>query len=119
MKSVLSAESAVLVHLESVGRILFVFHCVVVALLALSACKSDLNSHNGTSIFNVSLPLIKRQLRSAVKPGTKKRPFFRGTTSVSQKGPGVKRIFKLAVNNYIRGRGPGRVSIQYPVSSGQ
>lgn len=53
----LPAESAVLVHLESVGGILFVFHCVVVALLALCACKSDLNSHNGTSIFNVSLPL--------------------------------------------------------------
>ncbi len=53
----LSAKSAILVHLESVGGIFLVFHCVVVALLALCACKSDLNSHNGTSIFNVSLPL--------------------------------------------------------------
>ena len=49
MKGVLLTESAVLVHLKSVGGILFVFHCVVVALLALCACKSDLNSHNGTS----------------------------------------------------------------------
>ena len=71
----LPAESAVLVHLESVGGILFVFHCVVVALLALSACKSDLNSHNGTSIFNVSLPLTCiRRLRSDENRVQKKDP---------------------------------------------
>lgn len=78
----LPAESAVLVHLKSVGGILFVFHCVVVALLALCACKSDLNSHNGTSIFNVSLPLAcVRRLRSAGNR-VQKKDLRRGIISV-------------------------------------
>lgn len=37
MKSVLLAESAVLVHFKSVGVVLLVLHCVVVALFALRA----------------------------------------------------------------------------------
>ena len=49
MNSMLLAEAAVLVHLQSVGTVLLVFHCVVVALLALSARHCDLYSHFGTS----------------------------------------------------------------------
>ena len=37
VKSMLLAESAILVHLQSVRIVLFVFHCVVVALFALRA----------------------------------------------------------------------------------
>ena len=37
MKSMLFAESAVLVHFKSVWSILFVFHCVVISLFAFSA----------------------------------------------------------------------------------
>ena len=51
MKGVLFAEPAVLVHFKSVGVVLLVFHCVVVALFALCASKCDFNSHNGTSRF--------------------------------------------------------------------
>jgi hypothetical protein len=51
VKGVLFAEPAVLVHFKSVGVVLLVFHCVVVALFALCASKCDFNSHNGTSRF--------------------------------------------------------------------
>jgi len=49
--SVLSAESAVLLHFETIGVILLVFHGVVVSLLALGASQSDFNAHNGTSLI--------------------------------------------------------------------
>ena len=45
MKCVLLAESAVLVHLQSVGTVFLVLHCVVVSLLAFCARQSDFNSH--------------------------------------------------------------------------
>ena len=44
MNSVLAAELAVLAELKSVGRVLFVLFCVVVSLLALGACESNLDS---------------------------------------------------------------------------
>ena len=50
VSGVLSAESAVLLHFETVGVILLVLHGVVVSLLALRASQSDLNAHNGTSL---------------------------------------------------------------------
>ncbi len=49
MQSVLTTESAVLVHLKSVRIVFLVFLGVVVSLLALTARQSDLNSHVGTS----------------------------------------------------------------------
>ena len=52
---VLSAESAVLLHFETVGVILLVLHGVVVSLLALRASQSDFNAHNGTSLKIASL----------------------------------------------------------------
>ena len=45
MNGVLSAESAVLLHFETVGIVLLVLHCVVVSLLALGASQSDFNAH--------------------------------------------------------------------------
>ena len=50
MKRVLTAETAVFVHFQTVGRILFVLHGVIVALLALVASECDLYSHFGTSL---------------------------------------------------------------------
>ena len=47
---VLPAESAVLLHFETVRIVLLVLHGVVVSLLALRASQSDFNAHNGTSL---------------------------------------------------------------------
>ena len=49
MQSVLVAETAVLVHLKSVGIVLLVLLGLVVSLLALAAYQGNLNSHIGTS----------------------------------------------------------------------
>ena len=51
VSGVLSAESAVLLHFETVGVVLLVLHGVVVSLLALGASQSDFNAHNGTSLI--------------------------------------------------------------------
>jgi hypothetical protein len=55
VSGVLSAESAVLLHFETVGVILLVLHGIVVSLLALGASQSDFNAHNGTSLKIASL----------------------------------------------------------------
>jgi hypothetical protein len=55
VSGVLSAESAVLLHFETVGVILLVLHGIVVSLLALGASQSDFNAHNGTSLKFASL----------------------------------------------------------------
>ena len=47
----LPAEPTILVHFKPVGIVLLVFHCVVIALLALGTSQCDFNSHNGTSRF--------------------------------------------------------------------
>lgn len=47
----LTAEAAVLHHLESVGIIFLVLLCVVVPLFAFTASHRDLNSHYGTSRY--------------------------------------------------------------------
>ena len=52
VNGVLLAESAILLHFETVGVILLVLHGVVVSLLALGASQSDFNAHNGTSLNN-------------------------------------------------------------------
>ena len=51
MEGVFLAESAVLIHLQLVGCVLFVLHCVVVALTALCAGQSNTYSHVGTSSY--------------------------------------------------------------------
>ena len=55
VSGVLSAESAVLLHFETVGVVLLVLHGVVVSLLALRASQSDFNAHYGTSLKIASL----------------------------------------------------------------
>ena len=49
VQRVLPAETTILVHFEPVRIVLLVFHRVVVALFALCACQSNLDSHFGTS----------------------------------------------------------------------
>lgn len=49
MKSVLAAETAVLIHLKSVRIILLVFLGLVVSLFAFAANEGDFDSHFGTS----------------------------------------------------------------------
>ena len=75
MSSVLSAESAVLVELHSVGCVFLVLHGVVIALFALCAGKSDFDSHsNGTSDL-FGLPLFAFPIAYfSEKKGTKKEP---------------------------------------------
>ena len=55
VSGVLSAESAVLLHFETVRVVLLVLHSVVVSLLALRASQSDFHAHNGTSLKIASL----------------------------------------------------------------
>jgi len=61
---VLFAEPTILVHFKPVRIVFLVLHCVVIALLTLSASQSDFNSHNGTSrfteiIFAFTLTIVK------------------------------------------------------------
>ena len=55
MQGVLTAETAVLVHLETIGIVLLVLFRLVVSLLALTACQCDFNSHDGTSRFTENI----------------------------------------------------------------
>ena len=48
----LLAESAILLHLETVRVILLVLHSVVISLLALRTSHGDFHAHNGTSLKN-------------------------------------------------------------------
>lgn len=48
------AESAILIHLQPVRRVLLVFLRVVVALLAFRASECDFDSHFGTSVIRGS-----------------------------------------------------------------
>ncbi len=84
MESMFLAESAVLVHLQPVGCVLFVFHAVVVALFALRAGKGHFDSHNGTSIFSDFQASLSRE------KGTKKEPSLRGKNTLSQIKQSVK-----------------------------
>ena len=45
VKGMLLAETAILLHLETIGVVLLVLRGVVVALLALGAGQSDFNGH--------------------------------------------------------------------------
>ncbi len=74
MKRVLSAKSAILVHLKPIGIVLLVFNCVVIALLAFRASQGNFDSHDGTSRFTeiFSLPQpgkigAKKKTRPEVK----------------------------------------------------
>jgi hypothetical protein len=58
---VLLAKLAILAKLDPLGIVLFVFHIVVIALLALGAGKRDLVSH-GRTLFSLTGKL-KKHLR--------------------------------------------------------
>ena len=45
VQRVLTAETAVLLHFQTVRIVLLVLHCVIVSLLALGAGQRDLNAH--------------------------------------------------------------------------
>ena len=45
MKGMLTAKTAILVELDTIGIVLLVLERIVVPLLALSACKCDLYAH--------------------------------------------------------------------------
>ena len=77
MNGVLSAESAVLFHFETIGVVLLVLHGVVVSLLALIASQSHFNAHFGTSlklppcitalIKNLNGPLGRVRLKTGIE----------------------------------------------------
>jgi len=54
----LSAESAVLVHFQSVRTILLVFGGVVVSLLALGACQGNFSLHSFHLVLPISKPVL-------------------------------------------------------------
>ena len=51
MQGVLATKLAVLVELKSVRIVFLVLHCVVVSLLAFTACESDSNAHFRDLLF--------------------------------------------------------------------
>ena len=70
----LFTEPTILIHFKSVRVILFVFHCVVIALFALGASKCYFYSHNGTSrfteiFFAFTLTVVK--VNASLGSGTK------------------------------------------------
>jgi len=50
MQRVLAAETAILLHLKTIRRVLLVLDGIVVSLLALIASQGHSNSHFGTSL---------------------------------------------------------------------
>ena len=105
VNGVLSAESAVLLHFETVGIVLLVLHGVVVSLLAFAASKGDLYSHFGTSLI-ICLPVLPRPMRkfsgyrnytsihtAVEKWAQKNSPFFTGTSIIPQGLSQVNYIF--------------------------
>jgi hypothetical protein len=77
VNSMLSAEWAILVHFQTVGVILLVFHGVVVSLLAFVASKGDLYPHYlGTSLLFSGNDRIIASLRKGVDVKTKLQEFW-------------------------------------------
>ena len=70
VKGMLLAETAILLHLKTIGRILLVLLLVVVALLALSASQGDLDSHCSAPPLSVNKP--PSRLQAARENGHKK-----------------------------------------------
>ena len=90
VERVLFAESAILVHLQPIGRVFLVLLGVVVALFALRARKGDLDSHFGTSVTQRQSRFFIACLR---KQGTKKEPSFRGKSTIPYRKRFVKCFF--------------------------
>ena len=100
---VLLAESAILLHLETVRVILLVLHGVVVSLLALRASHSDFYAHyrhllNFASLYIRGHRKIWRipklhGIHPRLKMGAKKRPLFTGEIIVTYLSPEVNYYF--------------------------
>ena len=60
VKGVLSAERAVLLELHALRMSLLVLGCVVIAVLALSACQCNLCTHNSIPPCGISVSIRKR-----------------------------------------------------------
>lgn len=102
MSGVFSAESAVLLHLETVRVVLLVLHGIVVSLLALRASQSDFHAHNGTSLNIASLyhPGYEKFSQqsttnncSEAEKGAEKKPFFTGRIILPHGGAPVNNVF--------------------------
>ena len=109
----LPAETAVLVHLQSVRCVLLVFHCVVIALFAFGARKCDfysftVSSHVRHLHFGIISPVFRSIRQPETKPGlplrcncnnlflgTKKEPSCRGRIIIAQSSPAVKHFFRI------------------------
>ena len=122
MKSVFSAETAILVHFKSVGAVLLVFHSVVVALFAFGASECNfysftVSSHlrhlhfgifelrDGLSGNHPALrpPSAYRGLIQGPFRGAKIKPSRRGKGMLSQVDGIVKHFFIFCVIFYIIG----------------
>jgi len=123
MKCVLSAESAILVHFKSVRIVLFVFHCVIVSLLAFCTCHCNLNSH----LFHPFCIAPSDPEKSGFSTSltvcfftTQIKPLFRGRYILSHFATVVNGFFKIFLTNayfpnhtqYIVGR--NRYTTQQP-----
>ena len=88
MQSVLSAESAILIHFQSVGAVLLILGCIVISLLAFRACQCNLGLH----FFHLVRPISKAGSAARKKAGktellfTQIKPLHRGRNSLSQTG---------------------------------
>lgn len=51
MQGVLLAEFAILLHLDAVGSVLFVFVCPVVTIFAFGTGQGDIRPHDCASVF--------------------------------------------------------------------
>ena len=73
----LTAKTAVLVHLQTVGVVFLVFHCIVVALFAFVASQGNFNPHVlGTSLVIIRTRRILPPCLFIFKSGHKKITLF-------------------------------------------
>lgn len=115
MDGVFATEPAIFIHFQSVRVVLLVFHCVVVALLAVCASKCDFDSHNGTSRWSEiccvrhAIPCTGRArppsevyAHQAENERTKKEPPFEVIYTITQKICPVKGCSEIFSKNNSR-----------------
>ena len=97
MHGVLSAESAVFLHFETVGVILFVFHGVVVPLFALIASQGHFHAHSRhllkiASLYHCAQKNLSGLLKwpAQLKTGIENPPEFTGRIILAQFEDAVK-----------------------------
>ena len=90
----LFAESAILVHFKSVGVVFLVFHCVVIALLALCAGEGNFHSHDGTSRFTEYFRFLFLSKKQLSLPHAKRFLHTKSTFSLGKKVFTKKKTFR-------------------------